>query len=289
MPRKSKQLRFQTDKKREASKTKHFIFGFLIILIIFGTASAIILFKDASFSSINSTTAETTSETEIETKPSVTGTAHYLIFCTDDSDSRVQFAAVIKMAADTRQLSVCPVSPEASAQVNGRVMSLSEAYAQGGAPQAVKAVESIGNISIDKYAFANEEKFKKAFNVLGSIQYNVPEKVSYRSPGVTISMAQGVQKMTGDIFCRYMLYCAAQGKKGLREQASVTCCAVDSFINKSNFEKIDRLYDKIINIVSSDISVIDFNSSKPMLEAFSLNTMRPPCEAVYALNELADK
>ncbi|MCR4615542.1 MAG: LCP family protein [Clostridiales bacterium] len=287
MPKKSKQLRFQTDKKREASKTKHFVLGFLMILILFGTVSAVILFKDASFSSANSTTSETVTEQDTSTVPAVSGTGYYLVFCTDDENDKVRFASVIKAVADTQELTVCAVSPEESAQINGIDTDLSEAYEQGGAPQVVKLVEQIGNIKIKNYISANEEKFVKAFNVLGSIQYNVPEKVSFRSKEANISLAQGMQKMTGDIFYRYMLYCSSRGREGMSEQASVFGCAIDSFINKSNFNKVDRIYEKIINIVSSDISVIDFNNMKPALEAFSLNTMRPSCTEVSSLSELS--
>ncbi len=285
MPRKS-QLHFQTDEKRKATKTRNFVLGFVLIFLTFGSISAVILFKDASFSAANPTTTdENLTETETTTQAPVSGTGYFLTFCIDD-DEAIRFISVIKACADTKKFSVCSFSPNERATLDGDKLTLNEHYTKGGVMKLVRAVETIGGFKVNKYICADGDGFKKSINAFGSFQYNVPEKVAYKSESATISLAEGVQRMTGDILYRYMLYCADNGDAGLAEESSVICCILDSFVSTPNFEKSDKLYDTIINAVTSDITIVDFTGNKNILEAFCNDTARPRSNQVALLAEL---
>ncbi|MBR6635204.1 MAG: LCP family protein, partial [Clostridia bacterium] len=215
-------------------------------------------------SAIGNPAEETTvEETTVKPEPQVSGSYRYLLLCTADADNEVRFAAVLNADMEALELSVTPLDASQKLSYGGCTGNLSAQLDFGGEKQLASALEANNGLKIDKFIRSTDSSFKSLINSFGGFETTVEEAIDVRSDKLTAIIGAGKQSMTGDTLLKYLRYYENEPKT----QAEIIADIIEQEITPANFKKADSHYTRVINLVKSDISVVDFASVKTGIDA----------------------
>ena len=256
----------RTARQREMRRLGRFFGAAAVFLILFLTVSAVYIGLHSGGFSLRQE-PETESETgDMQPIPEVSGVKNLLLLCAAPDKTDIRFLSVMQINFDENAYAVSSYSPRESVNTGERFGSLLEHYQSGGIKQVIRAVEKLSGVQIDRYIVSDDNTFKRAINVMGSVIFTFPEQINYRAADFAIVLIEGEQKMRGDDLLKYMRYCGALGDEGLDMQSRAVGELFRQYITEKNMEKRDNLYTTLIGSLKSDISVMDFKKSKDMLE-----------------------
>lgn len=247
-------------------RVKRFAAAFSCFFVLLGGISFLLLLRYYNFdlSAIGNPAEETTvEETTVRPEPQVSGSYRYLLLCTADSGNEIRFAAVLNADMEKLELSVTPLDASQKISYGGCTGNLSAQLDFGGEKQLASALEAANGIKIDKFIRSTDSSFKSLINSFGGFETTVEEAIDVRSDKLTAIIGAGRQSMTGDTLLKYLRYYENEPKT----QAEIIADIIEQEITPANFKKADSHYTKVINLVKSDISVVDFASVKTGIDA----------------------
>lgn len=262
----NKPLRFDTRKNVRSLRVKRFVAAFSCFFVLLGGISFLLLLRYYNFdlSAIGNPAEETTvEETTVKPEPQVSGSYRYLLLCTADASNELRFAAVLNADMEALELSVTPLDASQKLSYGGCTGNLSAQLDFGGEKQLASALEAANGIKIDKYIRSTDSSFKSLINAFGGFETTVEEAIDVRSDKLTAIIGAGRQTMTGDTLLKYLRYYENEPKT----QAEIIADIIEQEITPANFKKADSHYTRVINLVKSDISVVDFATVKTGIDA----------------------
>ena len=262
----NKPLRFDTRKNARSMRRKRFAAAFSCFFVLLGGISFLLLLRYYNFdlSAIgNPAEGTTVEETTVKPEPQVSGSYRYLLLCTADSSNELRFAAVLNADMEALELSVTPLDPTQSLSYGGCTGNLSAQLDFGGEKQLAAAIEAATGIKTDKFIRSTDSSFKSLINSFGGFETTVEKAIDVRSDRLTAIIGAGRQTMTGDTLLKYLRYYENEPNT----QAEIIADIIEQEITPANFKKADSHYTRVINLVKSDISVVDFASVKTGIDA----------------------
>ncbi len=281
-------LKFSTVKNEKSGKTFRFAVAFLCFFVLFGGLSVLVLLRYYDFDLSSMVTPEQVSEDSSQTSAvpelePVSGVDYFLLYCTSDSGDVLNFTAVLKADLNNLKLTVLALASSQEATVDGKAATLAEHLALGGAQRLTSAIESLCGVKIKHCVASKNVGFRKAVNVMGGLTVDVPQSIDWRTNELTVIIREGEQQMNGDTLLKYMLYNSA--RPGV--QADIICKMLDSYIVPGNTDLAPTYFEKVVNHVETDISVLDFSAMLPPLRALAYGEGRQPSTAVISPEEIA--
>lgn len=247
-------------------RVKRFAAAFSCFFVLLGGISFLLLLRyyDFDLSAIGNPAEETTvEETTVKPEPQVSGSYRYLLLCTADASNEVRFAAVLNADMEALELSITPLNALQKLSYGGCTGNLSAQLDFGGEKQLASALEANNGVKIDKFIRSTDSSFKSLINSFGGFETTVEEAIDVRSDKLTAIIGAGRQTMTGDTLLKYLRYYENEPKT----QAEIIADIIEQEITPANFKKADSHYTRVINLVKSDISVVDFASVKTGIDA----------------------
>ena len=243
-------------KQKMGSTAIPFLLTTLISLIIIGGAALYILNKIDDDKSSATDSVETN---EYYTPTAEDSKTLMLIFDTEDSNSPVTFM-VLRIDPEMKEYVCIPLASTSIIDYDGQILSLEEHYNNGGVIETKNSLESLLGISIDRYIKMNGEGFQKICDILGGVQIYVPSDVDDMESGEQYLAAAQIQKLI-----TYEEY-----KNGEQQRMIMVGTIVSSMLNQVSGERVaaglDNSFTAVINLVDSDISVIDYSESSVALK-----------------------
>lgn len=281
--------KFKTSKQDKKSDLLRFFAAFLAFALVFGSISAVVIFRHNQISlksifskeTTTSNSEETTTEEQSITPTELSGKTNFLIFCSADDYSEMYFLHIIEADMDNCILKVRPLNPDGkSTDGTSYVQILKES----GAGKLVSTVEQKEGISISKYAGSTAETFALAINYMDGLPYNVTERIEYRTDAYTLILTQGNQTIKGETLIKYFRYCKTLGTEGMRTQGKLVCAMLDSFINSKNVENGSIIYQKLLSKLdaNSDISFFEAAEAMATVKAFCNSENRQPSTIIIS-------
>lgn len=131
-----------------------------------------------------------------------------------------------------------------------------DAYESGSENGICEAVSKEYGTSIDRYVSSNENTFALAINYMGGLQYDVPQRVEYRTKDLTLILTPGKQTIKGESLVKYLKYCK---ENDAARQGDLFCSMVNEYVTEENAEKAMNLYKGVLEELgsNSNISFID--------------------------------
>ena len=244
-------------KQKMGSTAIPFLLTILISLIIIGGAALYI------FNKVDNNGKSSTPDS-VETNEYYTPTAEdsktlMLIFDTEDSNSPVTFM-VLRIDPEMKKYVCIPLASTSIIDYDGQILSLEEHYNNGGVIETKNSLESLLCVPIDRYMKMNGEGFQKICDILGGVQIYVPSDVDDMESGEQYLAAAQIQKLV-----TYGEY-----KNGEQQRMIMVGTIVSSMLNQVSGERVaaglDNSFTAVINLVDSDISVIDYSESSVALK-----------------------
>lgn len=262
-------LEFKTDKEQKGRKKLTFGLFFAIGVVMLACVCLLLLLREYDFDVDNiigrtpdttQTSDETTSETAMPT-----GSANFLLLCSDDDGKKVHHAAILTVDLTNTRLIIKTVDAKKSVSVNGFSGDLSKQLNHGGMSQAVDAVETMTEMTISRYIRATDTSFKGVVKIFGGVPCTIEKKINYSVDGVGYIIDKGEQTLTADMSYKYMYYLSQQNENKPEKMSDFLADMLTAFMTTDNYGRVDSIYKKLVNILDTDISAYDFANKKTEL------------------------
>ncbi len=243
---------FFVKKRKKESVAIPFLISMLISLLVIGLP-VVKLYSHL----IDKKVANETSKTAHIFSPSESNNfTSLIVFDTDDPALRDTFA-IMRTSVTNKKFTFVPVSNNIISTSGKTKAKMSDIYKNGGIIELKKAVEGTFDIKIDRHITLNDEAFTLICDVLGGVNYNVPDGLR--------GLNEGIQYLSSEFVIKLIT-----NKKFEEEPRTVTVgnVAADMLTQTSGDRVIDALdytFNKLINIVETDITSIDYADQKEAL------------------------
>ncbi len=282
--------KFKTSKEDKKGDLLRFVLAFIAFAIVFGSVSLVVILKnnDVSLRDIfakETTTQSVEGETELPSglDVQISGQQNFLFYCTNEEKTEFYFLEVVTADMDNQTFKVYPINPDGKDSNGQKYIDI---LAKNGYQSLLDAVSEKTGMTIEKYAGSNVNTFALAINYMDGLEYDVPERIEYRTDDYTLILAKGKQTIKGETLIKFYRYCKTLGTDGLRQQGLITCKMLDYFISEDNTVKGTAIFKKLLSKINSDsnISYVDAVSSMPVLQALSTSEDRTD-SMVYIIDE----
>lgn len=248
-------LNFTGEERTKRKRLRTFIASFSVFVVLFGAVSLFMFLRSVNYDPGSlfhggEQTEETEPPVEDEFPDALKGKGNILLICTD-STGKPAFSGLLCADFDNR---------EVNAYLIPQMVLGSEKQS---ALSQKAAVQSFSGLSVDKYIRVDETNFKKIISYIGDVTVDVPSAVRHSDAQYTLLLDKGKQSLTGDLLYKYMLYCG-DSQSGADALAALT----DTVLKETTEQKLDSLFNKLINSVETDISIVDYTNACDAIVAY---------------------
>ena len=278
MPKQPYDLEFQPKQRRRRDQMLRFLGGFGVIVMLLGVISVIAVQRDGLLDDFINALRPTEATTE-PPEWTYTGNGLFLLCETDDAGQELRFCALVRADVAGRRFHVFPLSPQAMAPHEGTALgeglserSLEQALRTGGIKELKAAVEALTESAVDRYIASDDNGFVRAVNLMGSVIVQVDKSIRYHGAAFTLTLAEGTQRLQGDMLLRYFRYLGTLEKGGALAQGELLARVLETYlIGSADAERLESRFNSLMNIWQTDLTVSDFYTRREMLLAILEN------------------
>ena len=267
MRRKKSKLNFASERQTRAKRLRAFVISFVAFILVFGTVSILVFMKSLDFNLdnlIRQPQDSTEQSTDTTQAPTITATpinATTLFVCYGDDDVILQLSLVCTNAEEN-SIMVATLDPFTSVTVNSTGNTFQGWFQTTGINGLLQAVETNTQLKIDRYIKQSESNLKKVITKVGDITVDIPQAISYRGTDFSLFLESGQQKLTGDLFIKYLQYA------GTEEQANAVCALLRQTLQSFTEENLDTMFNYIFNLSESNFSVMDYADTNGLVRVY---------------------
>lgn len=267
MRRKKSKLNFASERQTRAKRLRAFVISFVAFILIFGTVSILVFMKSLDFNLDNlirqpeDSTEQSTDTTQAPTIAAAPVNATTLFVCYGDDDVILQLSLVCTNAEEN-SIMVATLDPFTSVTVNSTGNTFQGWFQTTGINGLLQAVETNTQLKIDRYIKQSESNLKKVITKVGDITVDIPQAISYRGTDFSLFLESGQQKLTGDLFIKYLQYA------GTEEQANAVCALLRQTLQSFTEENLDTMFNYIFNLSESNFSVMDYADTNGLVRVY---------------------
>lgn len=132
--------------------------------------------------------------------PSLPGRTNVLVLGTDSGEFRSDVMIFASLDPKTDSLDIISIPRDTRVNIDGLYYKINSALALGKEELSVKMVKDIVGMPIHYYMNINFDAFRRVVDILGGMEYNVPQDMFYQDPvqNLYINLKKGQQHMDGD-------------------------------------------------------------------------------------------
>ena len=267
MRRKKSKLNFASERQTRAKRLRAFVISFVAFILVFGTVSILVFMKSLDFNLDNlirqpqDSTEQSTDTTQAPTIAAAPVNATTLFVCYGDDDMILQLSLVCTNAEEN-SIMVATLDPFTSVTVNSTGNTFQGWFQTTGINGLLQAVETNTQLKIDRYIKQSESNLKKVITKVGDITVDIPQAISYRGTDFSLFLESGQQKLTGDLFIKYLQYA------GTEEQANAVCALLRQTLQAFTEENLDTMFNYIFNLSESNFSVMDYADTNGLVRVY---------------------
>lgn len=256
MNKKERKL-FSPVRVRRRSTFKNILLGFIAFVAVFAVVAVFYVSKsgvpEKKEEENVSKVIETTKPNFDDRETYKNVTANFLLMSISSSttiesgEKEIYFMQIAHADAYTGQIKLCPIAAK---------QSYVDAYNEGGAYAVTKLVAEEYNIKLEKYICSNENTFALAVNYMGGVEYDVPDRLEYRTPDITLILTPGKQTLKGEVLIKYLKYFKSID---ISKQNEIIRAFIDGCFTQENFKDPMKVYQGILSslVGNTNISVYD--------------------------------
>ena len=267
MRRKKSKLNFASERQTRAKRLRAFVISFVAFILVFGTVSILVFMKSLDFNLDNlirqpqDSTEQSTDTTQAPTIAAAPVNATTLFVCYGDDDVILQLSLVCTNAEEN-SIMVATLDPFTSITVNSTGNTFQGWFQTTGINGLLQAVETNTQLKIDRYIKQSESNLKKVITKVGDITVDIPQAISYRGTDFSLFLESGQQKLTGDLFIKYLQYA------GTEEQENAVCALLRQTLQSFTEENLDTMFNYIFNLSESNFSVMDYADTNGLVRVY---------------------
>ncbi len=193
-----------------------------------------------------------------------TGVYNILICGTDDDGYRTDTIIVAHLNETTHDVALMSV-PRDTVVLNGSggIMKINSVYAGGGADGMARLSKRLGamlGFELDGYVLVNLEAFRETVNLVGGVEFDVPQDMYYNDPSqnLHIDLKAGRQTLDGEKameLVRFRKGYASQDIQRTKVQQEFLRALAKKVLSVSSLTKLKDFADVFSTYVTTDLTV----------------------------------
>ncbi len=206
----------------------------------------------------------------LEELPEVSGKNNFLFVLSNVDTGEMYFASIIQVDLDTISYKACTLN--SNTVMGGK--KLADVYKAGGAGNVMNTINQNIGISVDYYIDQNLDDFRKMFDAMGRVKYNVLNDVKYKDTsfyGFNIKVKAGEQNLDGDMATKLMRYYVDK-EQNYEAVNEILLSTLSQQLNSGNYEKKEKLFSTFIECSKTNISVKNFTENLNGIKVLSSDT-----------------
>lgn len=168
-----------------------------------------------------------------------------------------------------QQIPVASIPTNIVANVNEQTSTLKEIYKEKGMIGLSNEIQNIFDIPDSKYAKISKKDFITIVNYMGSLEYLIPQNLSYENSeqNIYINIPQGMQSLDGERLYKLMTFPEFNDIPFKQKLYSdIFTAYINQHLDEWYMNNIDSIFSFVINNMDSNISIIDHTRYKnPLL------------------------
>lgn len=141
--------------------------------------------------------------------------------------------------------------------------TIAEVYRYGGAEYTKTALAETLGIPIDRYVKLRLDSFIAAAAVIGTVEYDLTDTITVGHGGASVTLKQGKQLLDGQKVADIIGYDYAEGEiYRCKVTADLAAVIVNQRKDICLTTVVDNVFEKIINLINTDISYTDYYNRK---------------------------
>ena len=199
----------------------------------------------------------------------------FMFFCSNDEKTALDFLILMRVDLEDDVISIHPVDVNAKSftfrDFSGSTLaSASDCFKTGGSSMLYEASENYLGKKIDKYIGTTESDFSNIIVNFPNIKVDLENELKLSKDSDSVYFNKGIQEISDVNLLKFMTYGGRSSVEDLlKDQANVAASAVTTFINETMVENAEVVFDRIINLSTSNVSVFDLKTNLNSLEYIS--------------------
>ncbi|MPM52880.1 hypothetical protein SDC9_99644 [bioreactor metagenome] len=254
---------FHTSKQMEKSKKrKNILFFSVAALVLCCFAFLLILSQyDYNLSALKNS-QEAVEVANVERTPIAEGHLNMLLYGLNDDKTDVLFTVFVHINMDGNKIVVYPYSPAQKNFVSyGKKCTAIDCYKSGGGNMLANGGNAILGMPVDKYIGATQNNILNALSNFDNITVDIEKTVTLTRKNEKITFESGTRFLTSEDAMKYLTYSGWENQTDkLNAQATIIMAMFKQYINTSSIENRMSLFSNFINLIETNISIVDFKS-----------------------------
>lgn len=234
-----------------------------VIALLIGVVSAIVLTKD--FSIKTNTLQELPIVPETPEDKVIVSEKNILLVGTDKSEELSDVIIICRYNPYTNKISLLSVPRDTRVSYKNNYYKINSLY-QFGIDTLINKVENITDLKIDNYIIFSTKSFKNVIDILGGVDFNVPQNMKYSDPvqDLYINLKKGYQHLDGEQaeqLIRYRKYTTGDLQR-VQVQQDFIKALIEQKLTPGLITKAPALAKELLDNVKTDLT---FTTLKPYL------------------------
>ncbi len=180
---------------------------------------------------------------------------------------------LLRVDKEDRQFIFCPIPRNTRVLVNGSHMQLGDVISERGIDFLCGMVSSLTGLNIDYYTRIDVGSIATAIDLIGTVEYNIPEDMLYSDPAqdLEIDLKAGPTELDGAAAAQLLRYVGYENGATERMNVTVELCKaiLAKFTSVEYLDKADELYEALKDHVETTFTLDDLLNNLELIFAYS--------------------
>jgi anionic cell wall polymer biosynthesis LytR-Cps2A-Psr (LCP) family protein len=182
-----------------------------------------------------------------------------ILFILDLNETDGQDTFVLLRAMPIVNSFACvPIANSTMSSYENNVDTIGNIYLKNGINGIKTAVENSFSIKVDKYIKLNEQSFQKICDILGGVNYYIPQDVKGFNRGQMYMSSKQIQ----DLITHYEF----TDEERCYIVGSVITSMLSQAMGERVAENLDTSFESLINLMDTDVTTIDYKNGKKAIQ-----------------------
>ena len=191
----------------------------------------------------------------------LSGDSCFLVVCNDNDSSDILFMFLADFRIYSSSIVITPLSAD-TVSADGR--SYDAIYSYGGINMLKSSIESMRNITVDRYAILNRSGLSSLTDLMGEVELYVEEDYTYQSSDKSYEVKTGENEMGSDMLFTYLMLHFQ--RNSAETSSALIRDIINVYLSTVEPDEIEDLFLSLTNCFDTDVSIADYYSAKSDIE-----------------------
>ena len=202
-----------------------------------------------------------------------TGAFNILMIGTDKGDTLTDTMMLMRVDLDTKRVNLLSLMRDTRVKLGSGYNKLNSVYARDDMDGLIKCIKELTGSPIHYYAMVDLAGFETIVDVLGGVEFNVPQNMEYNDPyqNLKINLQKGEQHLNGNQamqLVRFRRYAEGDVQR-TRVQQDFVKAVIEQKLRPEYLLKLPELFREIAPYVSTNVALSDVLSKASALKLFT--------------------